>query len=72
MPHLSAAVASFWIVRSIVSVSDAPGTACWVVRSTWTSRPVASRSTSSCPYVPRSSYSNVDSTPVLPIRSSAR
>ena len=55
MPHLSAAVASFWIVRSIVSVSDAPGTACWVVRRTWTSRPVASRSTSSCPYVPRSS-----------------
>ena len=49
MPHLRACVASFWIVLSIVSVSEAPGTASWTVWRTWTSRPVASRSTSSMP-----------------------
>ncbi len=49
IPHLRAWVASFWIVRSIVSRSDDPGTASLTVRRTWMSLPVASRSTSSDP-----------------------
>ena len=68
--HLSAFSAFFWARVSIVSVSDAPGSASWMVCSTCVRRPVASRATLSEPYVPRSSVSYCASSPTLPIRSS--
>ena len=47
--HLRAFWASFWAWVSMVSVSDAPGTASVIVWRTWVRRPVASRSTLSWP-----------------------
>ena len=68
----SACCASFWIWTSIVSSSESPATGCWSIETVRVTRPGASRSTCSLPYVPRRSLSKVASTPALPIWSSFR
>jgi hypothetical protein len=72
MPHSSACVASRCTSASMVSIRFVPGSGSRIVSITFSCLPDASRSTSWDPYSPRSSSSNVASTPVLPITSSRR
>ena len=72
IPQRSAFVATRCTSESIVSWRFFPATGCRTVSSTSPGRPPAVRSTSWLPYVPRSSFSNVRSTPARPIESSGR